>query len=317
MDKFIIWKKHTLLGTMFATMLVACGGGGGGAAPGPTHPPSNTTLTRDNAMQLFTGTINANVNLAEVMSYSILTILGDLTLNPSDTTPTTGVGLHGCYQAGTFEIAIQDTNGDGRISAGESGDVTFSDCVSTVSNPINGSIHQNLISFDADFPPDSLFATTIRSWDAEYTYSNLTRIDSQTGAAYLTDGNFAFTMHQRTDGTAGTTYTIVTHNLIANGMTGNSTLVDLSITGLTDATTNTQTLTGSFIDPTMGLVTITAGMLTDVGLAAGATMPFLGNLTLQSGVSILDITLNNNSIDFKLDTFGDGSMIDTWTVTSQ
>lgn len=310
-------KNHLLFMVMVAALFACGGGGGSGTSTTGTTPPATSAIqNRADAERISAAAIDAFNNLNYLVAYSTTGVVSEMLPPPNSSAPPLGMA-RACFNGGTYDAVLFDANGDGKISPGESGDVTFHGCVSPVSNPSNGAIHQHLINFDADFPPDSIFPTVIRRWDAEYTYTNYTRVDSATNANYSIDGYFAFTSAIRTTGAPGADFSVHAKNLQITSMFGISDIVDLSYTMAEDSGANVSTIlfTGSYRDAIAGSVNVTSSALTLNGIPPSTQIT--GTITLTSGLSILTVVFTATTVDFTLDTNGNGMSVDTWSVPIQ
>jgi hypothetical protein len=291
--------------------ITSCGGGGGSSN---NNPPPVTPLgiqTRGDAERIGMSLLGAFNNIVYLEAYSLGGVLAEVMVG-SDT-PSFGT-TSSCFYSGQFTLDLNDLNGDGQISSGESTDLTLDNCYSFNSSPVNGAVHEDLITFDADFPPNSIVPSLIRSWHVQYTYDNFTRVDATRGGNYFIDGSLLLEYDLRTAGSAGTDSKLTTNKLTINTPEGDITTDDLAFTLATYDASDSEDIdiTGSFLDPSVGLVTVSTGLL---GVSNLSTTPVTsGTITVTNGVSILDVTFNSDgSIDFGLDSQGDGS-IDSWSL---
>lgn len=295
--------------------LFSCSSGGGSTGNNGGTTNTDLDIVKNNALaQTF---MSAYESLYAAQNYSMFLVTGDVVTN--DTGPAALDGTpQNCLDpmannSGTFGINLQDNNGNGAIDAGESSTVVFTDCYGTTSNPVNGTIVQDLHSFDAVIDPATLFPTDITSWNASYTYSNnFQRVDRTSGDSYAFDGKVNFDYAK-----AGSGNTLVTlaENLTAtmNGKT--ITMPDLSIGHDTSIDVNTDELTisGTFSDATSGTIAVTSDQLKIENATSDTASKLTGNLILMSATSTLSLHFNDwNDIDMFLDSNNDGINDKTW-----
>ena len=286
--------------------LTACSSGGGGGNPPTGQNPNPVLWTTGDAERVAVSLANAFIGLQEAQVYPMVLIIGDMVSNnPTTTNP------HVCLNSGSYILDFVDTDGSGNISSGESSDIAFTNCNGSSSTPVNGSIHQELYNFDADFTDSSIIATTIRRWNASYTFTNLNRFSLVTQEQLGFSGEVIFD-YQVTN--AGWTQDTDTVDLMFSNSFGSVFMRDLSIDYVYDQATDTLTanLSGSIQDAS-GIVTVAAGSNIVISNYSSNTPTVSGSIEASNGISTVYIAFQDLMLfDLSLDANNDGVIDATW-----
>lgn len=305
-----IWSLSLLV--VYSLVLAACGGGStGDTTPTDPTPPSQpgTTLTgRPLAEQALRSVLEAPGIATNAQVYAMVLVAGDLiTTDPN--APLTGT--RSCLNGGTNLMVLNDVNGDQQISSGESAEVTLTNCFGSASRPGNGMLHQDLISFDAVFPPGSIFASTINAWNATYTYTNFTRIDAYDGMHYAYNGDLTFDYKLLGSAANDFELTLSSKNLYLKADATELTLQDFTYAqrpAPTVSDTMDVSLTGTILEPHVGKMEVSSGVLT-LNAVSSDQPYFTGFVTIKNGIVTIDFTFNS---DGSVTAYMDG---DTWMFT--
>jgi len=304
-----------VLVSLFIVGLISCSSGNND--PSGSGNPVNTDLEIVANNALVDTFFSAFDSLYQAQNYAMFIVIGDVVTN--DTTPNTLSGeTIKCLDLahtnrGTFSINLQDNNANGAIDAGESSTVIFTNCYGTSSAPVNGTLLQDLHAFDAVIDPATLFATDITQWNATYTFSNnFSRVDADSGESFAFDGKVTF---DYTNFKPGSTLTTTAENLSATNQGKTVYMPNLSIAhdSSFDPNTDNMTISGSFSDAKLGLVSVTSDQL-KVENATSNTSKLTGTLTFMSASTTLSLNFFDwNDIIMSLDSNNDGVVDKTWT----
>jgi len=305
---------------LFSITLFSCSGGGDNPS---SSGGGSLSAEQIQAQALANGFISAYERLYNAQFYPMVLILGDIVTDDPNAPALDGTQLN-CLSLdslgqtqhiGTFAITLNDSSvPNNAIDPGESSDVDFLNCYSSNSDPVAGSVHQDLISYSADIDPTTLFPKNIIEWNADYTYSNnFHRHDSQNGGNYNFDGTLRFKL-QNLDNTGNYFKMTTTADNLTAGFNGKSIFMqDLSIQHdtapdvVTGVVIDKLTISGSFNDSVVGNVTVTTAPLNDLRIEDPKGKATLrGTLTLKSATSTLtlsfsdwnDITMSLNGISW-------------------
>ena len=292
-----------ILTVVLGILLSACGSDSGSD---PVLDNQETgVINQVDAERIALAFANAFVGMQEAQSYTMGLIIGDLV----SADPQEG-NTQSCLFSGFYTRIFNDLDGSGNISAGESSDVSFNACIGAVSSPVNGSIHQQLINFDADFTDESIIATEIRRWNASYNFTSFSRTDASTLDRTQLDGGFSFDYQINTD---GWTMDALSTDLQLTTFAGSVFMQDLGIQYTYIALTDrlTATYSGSIVD-TIGTITADSGSLIINSLSASSQI-VSGTLELHSQFSVLRISFSDLFLfDLSLDADNDGIFESSW-----
>ena len=304
--------SNKFLAMVLSTFLFSACGGGSNEDPAPPDPVTKSGLmTKTDAERVAAAIMNGYIGMLDAQTYPMVLVIGDLISSSSTTS-----NPHDCLTSGTYTLDFVDSDGSGAISAGESSDVSFDNCYGATSAPVNGSIHQDLINFDADFSDASIIATNIRRWNAHYNYNNFSRNDISSSELTRFNGDFTFDYQiQNAQNFTGWTLDTGTKDLRYTNSLGSVLLKDLAIAYTYDEGMDTLTaiFSGS-IEDALGPVTI-EGDITTTGYST-TTPSMSGTLEVTSQLSFLLISISDNfTFDLSLDSEDDGAYDFTWQYT--
>jgi len=303
------------LGSIFCFSLFACASNDDGPTQNSNGGSGNTDIDIVRSNALVDEFLWSYTALSEVRLYTMVGVIGELVTN--DTTPNTKKGEQiKCMDPnnannGTFSMTLDDKNGNSAIDPGESNILVFNNCYSTASNPVNGTLFEELISYSENILQDQ--SIDILDWTADFTFSgNFSRLDRSTGNTIAYFGKYGFDNKKVGNGYIlkdKTTNFSATINGVSVSMPDLTFISDNSI----DASIAKLSISGFLSDPTYGTITVTSDQLQIENFNNDVTSKLTGNLTLSSNAFTVSLNFFDwNDIVMSLDSNKDGIVDQTW-----
>lgn len=217
-----------------------------------------------------------------------------------------------CATSGTWTYERVDTDGNGRLSAGDLGTLTFENCSGELDGTVNGSLRQELSEFDALFDGNGTL-TDVFVWKATYTFTNFSY--QREGFAKSAHGTFIVDVSD--DQTTG----MISARFTAPQLEVTQGQRSYLFTGLDTTTridraraTHSMEINGTITDSVLGTYTVQTPEAVVVPLTDPGTSNFLqGNIVISGENSILTANfLDDGSVLWEIDSNGDGIVERSW-----
>lgn len=223
MDLANFFSRSLLLVPCCALILSGCGGSGGGGGGGSSNPAPTVNITRDNAGEVAEAAYEGNNGMGNVSELPG-TVLGAGATDSQAESGLAGLALYAlrhsvlagertiapagleddgeCDFSGEAVVTLNDSNGNSVLDEGESGSVTFTECVGVNGDPtINGTM-----TFTLDTASETGFAFTLE-------FVSLTIVGGDNDEDLSASGSLSFGL-ESTDNPPTLTMTLSGRNLL-------------------------------------------------------------------------------------------------------